>query len=139
MTFTSDHSVFYLVRPRPALEPRIASRVSPALQRVLLQPVLLGNSEAPGAQWAEEDYAAAVKLTFLAALHQYDETRSDDAYAHVFGAHRLTPALFDRWWTIERIPFGGWLKNLQPMLHDRLHNVEKSGNALVDLWINSLR
>jgi hypothetical protein len=139
MTSTSEHSVYYLVQPRPALEPRISSRVDPALQRRLLEPVLLGNTEPPGSQWAEDDYAAAVKLTFLAALHQYDETRSDDEFAQVFGSHRLTPSLFDRWWTLQRIPFGGWLKNSMPMLEEHLHNIEKSGNTMVDLWVNSMR
>lgn len=134
-----SHTVYYLIEPRSALEPRIDSRVDAALKRVLLQPRLLGNSEAPGTGWSDDDYEAAVKLTFLASLSQYDQTRSDEDFAHVFGTNKLTPFLFDRWWTLRRIKFDDWLKSYQPVLEGALYRVEKSGNHRVDAWINSMR
>lgn len=53
----------------------------------------------------------------------------------MFGSPRLSVALFDRWWTIRRLSHDDTARDLLPLLKQFLPAVDRTGNVLVDRWL----
>jgi hypothetical protein len=97
-------NVLYLIEPLAALGSFLATRVGDKdFLEALLQPAVLTNHEGGKTDWTDEDHTLFVKLVFLASLHDYYPTQTDEGYAGVFGTDQLTTELFDQWWTIRRL------------------------------------
>jgi hypothetical protein len=127
---------YYLIEPRSELREHLHRRVDDALADILLEPIVLCNSEGGRTIWTEKDHAMTVKLTFLASLKQYDPPLGTDAgFEHVLGSSLISIDLFDRWWTIRRLMLDDSTKMLWPYLANNLDRVKRTGNTLVDAWL----
>ena len=131
---------FYLIDPRPDLPARLAGRVDPDLAELLTEPVVLSHTEGGcHSLWQPEDHALRVKLVFLASLRQYDTLETDASVEAVFGSSRISAALFDRWWTIRRLEIDDDTERLEPLLVKHLDRVQRTGNEVVDRWLDRTR
>jgi hypothetical protein len=97
-------TAMYLIEPLLSLAAFLTARVSDAvLREMLLQPVVLANTEGGKTDWTADDETEYVKLVFLASLHEYNTLVSDEGFAAAFGTDVLSVELFDRWWSIRRL------------------------------------
>jgi hypothetical protein len=126
---------FYLIEPRSELEDWLKDRVDPGLAEILLGQTLLSHTEADRSCWAESDHAEAVKLAYLASLREYASLETDAGFETVLGAPHISIQLFDRWWTIRRLLLDGSTEELWPFLAQHMESVERTGNGLVDTWL----
>ena len=129
----------YLIEPRPTLRDQLRGRVEEDFAELLLEPVLLSNKEGGCSSWRDEDHALTVKLIHLAQVREYTPVSNDGDFERVFGSPRLSVALFDRWWTIRRLSRDDDTESMRPLLRQFLPHVDRTGNELVDLWLDWVR
>jgi hypothetical protein len=97
-------TALYVIEALPALSVFLSARLSDeVLLGLLLQPRVLANREGGKTTWTEADNTTLVKLFFLASLHDYDTTVTDEGFREVFETDQLTEDMFDRWWSIRRL------------------------------------
>ncbi len=97
-------TALYLIEALSGLAASLAARLDDAvLLELLLEPRVLANREGGNTDWTAEDNTEYVKLVFLASLHDYDTTVTDEGFAAVFGTDVLSVEFFDRWWSIRRL------------------------------------
>ena len=130
----------YLIEPRPALRDHLQGRIEADFAELLLEPVLLSNKEGGcHSAWGDEDHALTVKLIHLAQVREYTPVSNDKDFERVFGSPRLSVGLFDRWWTIRRLLLDDDTESMRPLLRQVLPIVDRTGNRLVDQWLDWLR
>jgi hypothetical protein len=129
----------YLIEPRPALRDQLRGRVEDNFAELLLEPVLLSNKEGRcHSAWRDEDHALTIKLIHLAQVREYTPVSNDKDFERVFGSPRLSEGLFDRWWTIRRLLLDDDTESMRPLLREFLPLVDRTGNELVDQWLDWL-
>jgi hypothetical protein len=130
----------YLIEPRPALRDQLRGRVEQQLAELLLEPVVLSNKEGGcHSVWTENDYALTVKLLHLAQVREYTPLSCEENFEAVFGSPRISVELFDHWWTIRRLLRDDDTESLRPLLKEFLPAVDRTGNELVDRWLEWVR
>ncbi len=127
----------YLIEPRPCLGERLQKRFEPELGELLLEPMIFSNKEGGyGSVWTDEDHLLTIKLLFLAQLREYTPLSEEKTIEEVFGSSRLSAEVFDHWWTIRKIGFRRDAESVYPLLKRLLPAVERTGNRLVDEWLD---
>jgi hypothetical protein len=129
----------YLIEPRPELPHWLRGRVDPDLADILLEPVVLENPEGGRSIWNTADHALTVKIVYLASLRQYTPLESDCGFESALGSRRISLELFDRWWTLRLLPGSDRTEGLWPFLVKHLGSVQRTGNELVDSWLEWVR
>lgn len=89
--------------------------------------------------WRLFDIAVAIKLMYLAQLREYGPLQSDEGAQTILGSNRVSVDLFDRWWTIRKLEFGGPTEDKQELLGLMLDKIEPTGNGVVDCWVGMHR
>lgn len=129
----------YLIKPRPTLRDQLRGRVEDDFAELLLEPVLLSNKEGGCSAWGDEDHALTIKLMHLAQVREYTPVANDEDFDRVFGSPCLSVGLFDRWWTIRRLMRDDDTESMRPLLRQFLPIVHRTGNKLVDQWLDWVR
>jgi hypothetical protein len=129
----------YLIEPRPELAPWLRTRVDPDVADILLEPVVLVNPEGGRTIWTSADHALTVKLVYLASLRQYTPLDSDPGFETALGSPRISLGLFDHWWTLRLLPGSHNTESLRQYVAKHLESVERTGNELVDSWLEWVR
>jgi hypothetical protein len=129
----------YMIEPRPELALWLRRRVEPDLADILLEPVVLVNPEGGRSVWNSADHALTVKIVYLASLRQYTPLESDTGFEAALGSPRISLDLFDRWWTLRLLPGSDRTESLWPFVVKHLGSVERTGNELVDSWLEWVR
>jgi hypothetical protein len=129
----------YLIEPRPELRARLSGRVDPDLADILLEPLVLVNPEGGQSIWMPHDHALTVKLVYLASLRQYTPLESDAEFESALGTSRMSVKLFDRWWLLRLLPGLERTEDLRQFVAKHLDNIERTGNELVDSWLEWVR
>jgi len=129
----------YLIEPRPELAAWLCGRVEPDLADILLEPAVLVNPEGGRSVWMPQDHALTVKLVYLASLRQYTPLETDAGFEAALGSTRISVGLFDRWWTLRLLPGSDNTESLRQFVVKHLGSVERTGNELVDSWLEWVR
>ena len=129
----------YLIAPRAELSAWLGGRVDPDLTDILLEPDVLVNPEGGRSVWMPQDHALTVKLVYLASLRQYTPLESDAGFESALGSPRISVGLFDRWWTLRLLPGSDSTESLLQFVAKHLDSVERTGNELVDSWLEWVR
>jgi hypothetical protein len=133
------YTAFYLIEARPELSERLATLKDLDLKELLLDPEMLSNEEGGRSAWLGEDHTLTIKLLFLAQVKEYEPLSSDAVFEEVFGSHRFSAQLFDRWWTIRRLVPTDNAESLHPLLRKFLHLVDRTDNDLVNEWLEWIK
>lgn len=126
---------YFLIEPRPGAECELAERAGKVLSGFLLAPYLMTRCFKDRSAWRLFDIAIAIKLMYLAQLREYGPLQSDEGARAILGSDRVSADLFDRWWTIRKLEFGGPTEDKQELLGLMLDKIEPTGNGVVDCWI----
>jgi len=102
---------------------------------ILLEPILIRNTEDDRSAWRPEDHILLVKLLYLARIREYSPCASDDAAHKWFGSDRVSGEIFDRWWTIRAPELEGSDEDLAYFLKPMKEKILSTGNSLVDDWV----
>lgn len=130
---------YFLIEPRPGSERELAERAGRVLSEFLLAPYLTTRCFADRSAWRLFDLAVAIKLIYVAQVRQYGPLQSDEGAQTILGSDRVSVELFDRWWTIRKLEFGGPTEEKQELLGLMLDKIEATGNGVVDCWIGMHR
>ena len=122
-------SAFYLIEARPELSERVPILSDPVLERHLLEPEMISKLEGGRSRWTKEDHTLTIKLLFLAQIKEYTPLSSDAVFERLFGSHRLSTSLFDRWWTIRRFEVNESAEGLYSELKRFRHLVDLTDNG----------
>src|SRR5215469_7347173 len=129
------HINYYLIEPRPEAITRFRDCGDPELAGLLLEPLLISNTESDRSGWRPEDHALRVKLLYLARIREYVPFVSDEDARQWFGCDRVSGAVFDQWWTIRMLEFEGSDSELSDYLKSMKEKILPTGNSLVDEWV----
>jgi hypothetical protein len=131
---------YYFIEPGPELATWLSSRVEPDFAGLLLEPQLFENDEFVGkTSWNPPEHLIRVKLLFLASLLDYTDLQSESGRENILGTAVISESIFDRWWRIRRIENQGNVKEFAPFLKSGITSVSKTGNPVVDEWLEQLR
>ena len=135
---------FYVVHPNTELLALLAQYPNDSL--TLYRPRLWANSEERVLSLDDEDQLALVKLIYLAKLRMNIRSHTDlgakELGAKLLGAPPYNMAIFDRWWHIEKLLYGGnlWTKAAQVIPVDLLQSLMASDRPNVEGWLqNTIR
>jgi hypothetical protein len=141
-------SCFHRIEAMPELAPRLSGLIGARGLDALTEPhvweshsaeVFVFDDRPPG--WGDAEDAALIKLVFLAGMHAHAFPKNrDEVLAQAFGTDRFSVALFDRFWTITRLPPGEaeeprervW-EHLELLIGSGRY--EPTGNPIVDQWL----
>lgn len=131
---------YYAILPRPELAAWLRSRTTLNMIELLTEPTLVSNDEFIGeTAWRETENALRVKILFLAGLRDLIPLQDDAGCNAILGSSVISPALFDRWWTIQYFDDVCNVKELMGELTKSTQSVPPTGNQVVDKWIDELR
>jgi hypothetical protein len=136
--------VIYVIRPKDELL-RVAQKY-PAVNQT---PYVWQFDEWGYSRWREQDYLDARKLLFLATNYQhllrYIATKlihpEVDYLKEILGTPPFSVAMFDRWWTIERIFREVKVQDslLDFLSLETLNAVSSPDNGALAVWLEQLR
>jgi hypothetical protein len=98
---------YYLIEPRPEAVARFRDCGDQDFADILLEPILISNTEGGRSAWRLEDHVLRVKLLYLARIRELSPCASDEDARKWFGSDRVSGTVFDRWWTIRTPPLEG--------------------------------
>jgi len=130
-----QHIRYYLIEPRPDAVAHFRDRGDQDFAEILLEPILIRNTEGGRSAWRPEDHVLRVKLLYLARIREYSPCASDDAARKWFGCDRVSGEIFDRWWTIRAPELEGCDEELAYFLEPMKEKILSTGNSLVDDWV----
>ncbi len=125
----------YLIEPRPEAAARFRDCGNPDFADILLEPVLISNTEGGKSAWQGEDHALRVKLLYLARIREYPPCASEEDARKWLGSDRVSGAVFDQWWTIRTPVLEGSDTELAEYLKPMKDKILPTGNSLVDEWV----
>jgi len=116
--------VCYLIRPKESLLRLTAENPAPDADWELTTPQVWTRVETTHDDSQTEHRAAYVKLLFLAWLHhsilaslcERPREDSDSRLEKMLGPEPYTPAVFDRWWSIERFDDNSAVENVERLI-----------------------
>jgi hypothetical protein len=143
-----SESVFHRVEPLPELVSRLRGLVGPRGLSALTEPhvweshpdeVFPFDDRPEG--WGDAEDAALTKLVFLAGMHADALPKNrDEVFAQAFSTDRFSVALFDRFWTITRLP-PDEAEEARERVWEYLERLigsgryDPTGNQVVDRWL----
>jgi hypothetical protein len=138
--------VLYEIKPIEALRARAQSVLDPHHLRILMKTRDWVGVEGDDAfpDWGPPEFLIITKLAHLASLADVD--LYDEQFEEAFGTNFLTPALFDRWWTIRiiarsrrksRETVDGYICCML-LGNIRSGRVAPTGSRLVDAWLEAM-
>ena len=130
-----QHLKYYLIEPRPEAVAHFRNHGDRELAELLLEPILISNTEGDRSGWRLEDHALRVKLLFLARIREWSFCASDEDARMWLGSDRVSCTVFDRWWTIRAPPLEGSDNDLAEYLGPMKERILPTGNSLVDAWV----
>ncbi len=136
---TMQRLAYFLIEPKPHAPRELTESAGKVLSEFLLTPYLTTRCFADRSAWRLFDIAVAIKLMYLAQLREYGPLQTDEGARAILGSDRVSAALFDQWWTIRKLEFGGPTEDKQALLGQWLDKVEPTGNGVVDCWIGMHR
>jgi hypothetical protein len=131
------HIQYYLIEPRPEAVPHFRDCGDQNFAELLLEPVLISNTEFDRSPWRPEDHALRVKLLYLARIREYSPCASDEDARKWFGSDRVSGTVFDQWWKIRTPPLEGSDNDLAEFLGPMKEKILSTDNSLVDAWVLS--
>lgn len=136
------NKVGYLFRPLPSYQELI--EIYPQLALMASSPIIWIVEEGGHRHLYPENRLIALKLLHLARFRSYFTRQQPDSYLEILermmGKPPFTESAFDRWWTIERIPYAVTLPTaFLGISIEQLDSLAETGNFQVDSWIERLR
>jgi hypothetical protein len=129
---------YYLIEARPEAVAHFRECGDQDFAELLLEPILISNTEGGISAWRSEDNVLRVKLLYLATIRtQYDPCATDEDACRWFGSDRVSSAVFDRWWTIRTPALEGSDDELAVSLEGMKDRILPTGNGLVDAWVHA--
>jgi hypothetical protein len=126
---------YYLIEPQPEAAVHFRERGDQDFAELLLQPILISNSEGGKSAWLPEDHVLRVKLLYLARMREWPPCATDEDARKWFGSDRVSGKVFDRWWTIRTPDLEGSDSELVEFLKPMKEKILPTGNDLVDEWV----
>jgi hypothetical protein len=84
------HIKYYLIEPRPEATAHFRDCGNQDFAELLLEPILISNTESGKSAWRPEDHALRVKLLYLARIRGCTSCASDEDARMWLGSDRVT-------------------------------------------------
>ena len=81
---------YYLIEPRPEAVAHFRNCGDRDFAELLLEPILISNTEGGRSGWRPEDHVLRVKLLFLARIREWSLCASDEDARKWLGSDRVT-------------------------------------------------
>ena len=129
----------YVIEPKPELVMLLRDKTNADFAGFMSDRTCFHSDEGGRTAWDATDYELRMKLVFLCTLLDHSPLSEPESFRTVFGNTPLSEALFDRWWTIERLEFDDDRSTLEKEHSNTIARLAPTSNELVNGWIGEHR